>query len=129
MRSTAFREADLIVILGARMNYVIGHAAPPRFNRAATIARIEIDPEQLGMSARNVDIPVVGDCRSVLQQLIEAIDGRIADRFAPWRNRLQEGEIAKRTGTGGNDPTDGDIHPLRLCKEVRNLRRGWRRAA
>jgi thiamine pyrophosphate-dependent acetolactate synthase large subunit-like protein len=29
-RSTAFREADLILIVGTRMNYVIGHAAPPR---------------------------------------------------------------------------------------------------
>ena len=66
MRNSAFRDADLIIILGTRMNYVIGHAAPPRFNKDATIARIEIDPEELGMSARNVDIPVVGDCRSVL---------------------------------------------------------------
>src|SRR6516164_2996954 len=123
MRSTAFRDADLIIILGTRMNYVIGHAAPPRFNRDATIARIEIDPEELGMSARNVDIPVVGDCRSVLQQLIETIDGSTADRFAPWRNKLHEGEIAKRAGPGGNYPTDGDIHPLRLCEEVRNFMR------
>ena len=30
-RSTAFREADLILIVGTRMNYIIGHAAPPRF--------------------------------------------------------------------------------------------------
>ena len=34
MRSTAFRDADLIIVLGTRMNYVIGHAAPPRFNAA-----------------------------------------------------------------------------------------------
>ena len=31
-RATAFREADLILIVGTRMNYIIGHAAPPRFN-------------------------------------------------------------------------------------------------
>ena len=80
MRNSAFREADLIIILGTRMNYVIGHAAPPRFNKDAKIARIEIDPEELGMSARNVDIPVVGDCKSVLTQLIDAIDGRTAER-------------------------------------------------
>jgi thiamine pyrophosphate-dependent acetolactate synthase large subunit-like protein len=121
MRNSAFRDADLIIILGTRMNYVIGHAAPPRFNKDATIARIEIDPEELGMSARNVDIPVVGDCRSVLQQLIDAIDGKTADRFAPWRNKLQEGEAAKRAGPGGNYPTDGDIHPLRLCEEIKNF--------
>src|SRR5260221_1982397 len=121
MRSTAFRDADLIIVLGTRMNYVIAHAAPPRFNEKAKIARIEIDSEELGMSARNVDIPVVGDCKSVLQQLIDAVDGRTADRFAPWRQKLADGEAAKRTGAGGNYPTDGDIHPLRLCEEIKNF--------
>ena len=121
MRNSAFRDADLIIILGTRMNYVIGHAAPPRFNKDATIARIEIDPEELGTSARNVDIPIVGDCKSVLLQLIDAIGDKTADRFQGWRQKLADGEAAKRTGPGGNYPTDGDIHPLRLCEEVKNF--------
>jgi thiamine pyrophosphate-dependent acetolactate synthase large subunit-like protein len=29
MRSTAFKEADLIIVLSTRMNYIISHAAPP----------------------------------------------------------------------------------------------------
>ena len=121
MRNDAFREADLIIILGTRTNYVIGHAAPPRFSADAKIARIEIDPEELGLSARNIDIPVVGDCKSVLQQLIDAVDGKTSERFAPWRNKLQEGEAKKRSRAGGNYPTDGDIHPLRLCEEIKNF--------
>src|SRR3984893_16595347 len=118
MRSNAFRDADLIIVLGTRMNYVIAHAAPPRFNKDATIARIEIDPEELGMSARNVDIPVVGDRRSVLQQLIDGVDGKVAERFEGWRKKLAEGEAAKRSP---NYETDGDIHPLRLCEEIKNF--------
>jgi thiamine pyrophosphate-dependent acetolactate synthase large subunit-like protein len=121
MRSTAFRDADLIIILGTRMNYVIGHAAPPRFGANAKIARIEIDAEELGRSARNVDIPVLGDCKSVLEQLIDALPAKTADKFTGWRQKLAEGEAAKRTGPGGNYPTDGDIHPLRLCEEVKNF--------
>ena len=123
MRSTAFRDADLIIVLGTRMNYVIAHAAPPRFNAAAKIARIDIDAEELGMSARNVDIPVVGDCKSVLQQLIDAVDGKTAERFADWRKTLADGEASKRTGIGANYPTDGDIHPLRLCEEIKNFQK------
>ena len=46
MRSTAFRDADLIIVLGTRMNYIISHAAPPRFNAAAKIARIDIDADR-----------------------------------------------------------------------------------
>src|SRR5213592_2390777 len=121
MRSTAFRDADLIIVLGTRMNYVIAHAAPPRFNEKAKIARIEIDSEELGMSARNVDIPVVGDCKSVLQQLLDAVDAKTPERFADWRKVLADGEASKRTRAGGNYPTDGDIHPLRLCEEIKNF--------
>jgi thiamine pyrophosphate-dependent acetolactate synthase large subunit-like protein len=121
MRSTAFRDADLIIVLGTRMNYVIGHAAPPRFGANAKIARIEIDAEELGRSARNIDIPVLGDCKSVLEQLIDALGPNTADKFAGWRQKLAEGEAAKRTGPGGNYPTDGDIHPLRLCEEIKNF--------
>ena len=57
MRSSAFRDADLIVVLGTRMNYIIGHAAPPRFGGNATIARIDIDPDEIATAARFVDIP------------------------------------------------------------------------
>jgi thiamine pyrophosphate-dependent acetolactate synthase large subunit-like protein len=121
MRNDAFREADMIIILGTRTNYVIGHAAPPRFSKDAKIARIDIDPEEMGTSARNIDIPVVGDCKSVLQQLCEAVDARTAERFQPWRQKLADGEARKRMRAGGNYPTDGDIHPLRLCEEIKNF--------
>jgi thiamine pyrophosphate-dependent acetolactate synthase large subunit-like protein len=121
MRNDAFREADLILILGTRTNYVIGHALPPRFPADAKVARIDIDPEEMGLSARNIDIPVVGDCKSVLQQLCEAVDARTADRFQPWRQKLADGEARKRARPGGNYPTDGDIHPLRLCEEIKNF--------
>ena len=99
MRNDAFRDADLIIILGTRMNYVIGHAAPPRFSADAKIARIEIDPEELGTSARNVDIPVVGDCKSVLQQLIDAVDAqdrRPLPGLAAEAGRRRGGEAHRR---------------------------------
>jgi thiamine pyrophosphate-dependent acetolactate synthase large subunit-like protein len=121
MRNDAFREADLIIILGTRTNYVINHALPPRFSAAAKTARIDIDPEEMGNSARNIDIPVVGDCKSVLQQLCEAVDTKTADRFQAWRQKLADGEAKKRMRAGGNYPTDGDIHPLRLCEEIKNF--------
>jgi len=121
MRNDAFREADLIIILGTRTNYVIGHALPPRFSADAKVARIDIDPEEMGNSARNIDLPIVGDCKSVLQQLLEAVDGKTADRFQPWRQKLADGEAKKRLRAGGNYPTDGDIHPLRLCEEIKNF--------
>ena len=123
MRSSAFRDADLIIVLGTRMNYIIGHASPPRFGPNAKIARIDISPEEISSAARYVDIPIVGDCKMVLEQLIDGIKGKVnADTYKAWRQKLAEGEAAKRSSAGANKyAEDGDIHPVRMLEEVRNF--------
>ena len=125
MRSSAFKDADLILIIGTRMNYIIGHAAPPRFAANATIARIDIDADEIASSPRKVHIGIVGDCKAVLQQLLAAMPGRVnAGNFAPWRKTLGEGEAAKRKETGGGMSMNATpIHPLRLCEELKNFMR------
>src|ERR1700704_2316676 len=124
MRSTAFKDADLIIVLGTRMNYIISHAAPPRFNAAAKIARIDIDATEIATAARKVDIGIVGDCRSVLNQLRAGLGkGKVSpDRFKDWRKTLADGAEAKLKAPGANKyAEDGDIHPLRLCEEIANF--------
>ncbi|MEM7405664.1 MAG: thiamine pyrophosphate-binding protein [Pseudomonadota bacterium] len=122
-RSTAFREADLIIVLGTRMNYVIGHAAPPRFNGDAKIVRIDIDPTELDTSPRALDLGVVGDVRTVLGQLLEATRGTIApEQYVAWRERLR-GRNQTKAAEQEQIISSGDtpIHPLRLCKEIRDF--------
>ncbi|HEY0182637.1 MAG TPA: thiamine pyrophosphate-binding protein [Rhodopila sp.] len=123
MRSGAFRDADLIIVLGTRMNYIIGHASPPRFGPTAKIARIDVDPTEIGAAARYVDIPIVGDCKAVLGQLLQGIKGRInPDQYAGWRKQLADGEAAKRSSAGANKlQEDGDIHPVRMLEAVRDF--------
>ncbi len=123
MRSTAFREADLIIVVGTRMNYIISHAAPPRFNAAAKIARIDIDADEIATAPRKIDIGIVGDCKMVLRQVLSAANGHFdKDRFAAWRKKLADGEAAKRMAPDANQPRDDvPIHPLRLCDEIKNF--------
>ncbi len=123
MRSGAFRDADLIIVLGTRMNYIIGHASPPRFGPAAKIARIDVDPAEIAAAARYVDIPIVGDCKAVLGQLLQGIKGRITpDKYAAWRKTLADGEATKRSAAGANKyAEDGDIHPVRMLEAVRDF--------
>ena len=125
MRSGAFKDADLIIVLGTRMNYIIGHASPPRFGPSAKIARIDIDPAEIAAAARYVDIPIVGDCKAVLGQLLQGIKGRITpDNYTGWRKQLADGEVAKRSSAGANKLVeDGDIHPVRMLEAVRDFAR------
>jgi thiamine pyrophosphate-dependent acetolactate synthase large subunit-like protein len=122
-RATAFREADLILVLGTRMNYIIGHASPPRFNQAAKVVRIDIDPGEIATSPRRLDVGVVADAKVALAQLTVAARGRVSpDRFAAWRDRLRgqnRSKLDEQETILGNDATP--IHPLRLCRELRDF--------
>jgi len=118
MRSTAFRDADLILVLGTRMNYIISHAAPPRFNAAAKIARIDIDSAEIATAARKVDIGIVGDCKMVLNQVLAGMKGRVdPDRYREWRDTLARGAREKQSAPS-KIPEGGEIHPLTLCDEI-----------
>ncbi len=120
-RNTGFREADLIIVLGTRINYVIGHLAPPRFNAAAKLIQVDIDATEIGHN-RPADVGIVGDARAVLRQFLEVADRIDAKRYAPWREHLAEVERSKRADAEQAMSTDQQpIHPLRLCKEVRDF--------
>jgi acetolactate synthase-1/2/3 large subunit len=121
-RSTAFREADLAMVIGTRLNYVIGHLAPPRFSADAKLIQVDVNPAEIGHN-RPADVGIVGDARTVLGQLLAAADGRLDPRrYAAWREHLAGVEAAKQEGAERAMGTDQrPIHPLRLCKEVRDF--------
>lgn len=122
-RATAFREADLILIVGTRMNYIIGHAAPPRFNADAKLVRIDIDAEEIATSPRHLDVGIVADAKIALAQLTTAIRNRVTPTsFVAWRDRLRgqnRSKLDEQESILSNDATP--IHPLRLCRELRDF--------
>jgi thiamine pyrophosphate-dependent acetolactate synthase large subunit-like protein len=121
-RATAFRESDLILVIGTRINYVIGHLAPPRFNAAAKLIQVDIDSTEIGHN-RPAEVGIVGDARAVLRQFLDAVDGKVdSSRFSSWRDHLANVEQLKRHDAEQAMSTDQQpIHPLRLCKEVRDF--------
>ena len=121
-RSTAFKDADFVLVVGTRLNYVFSHGKPPRFAQHAVFARIDIDPAE-ATSNQRVDISVIGDARAVLAQLTAASREKISiEAFASWRQTLSD--IEKKRAPAAERALSTDqmpIHPLRLCKEVRDF--------
>lgn len=122
-RAAAFRDADLILVVGTRMNYIIGHAAPPRWNANAKIVRIDVDPIEVAASPRQLAVGAVADARTAFAQLTAAIKGKVSpSTYEAWRERLRARNVqktaeAEQTLSNPASP----IHPLRLCKEVRDF--------
>jgi len=121
-RSTAFAEADVLVVVGTRLNWIVQFGRPPRFGAGAKVIHVDIDPGQLGLN-RRVDVPIVGDARAVLEQLAAEAKGTIDPRHhAAWVSKLKAVDTEKGAEAEKHMSTDQTpIHPLRLCKEVRDF--------
>src|SRR5215467_15315264 len=120
-RATAFREADLVFVIGTRLNYVIDYGRPPRIAEGARMIQVDIEPLELART-RDVDVGIAGDARAVLAQLVAAAEGRLAGRFGRWTAYLAELNEEKRLDAErGLATAQVPIHPLRLCREVRDF--------
>jgi acetolactate synthase-1/2/3 large subunit len=86
----AMQEADLLIALGTRFDdRVTGRLGG--FAPEASIIHVDVDPAELG-KIRRPDVPIVGDCRQVITEIVKALrataaDGPHPDRV-PWRSRL-----------------------------------------
>lgn len=122
-RAAAFKDADLILVVGTRMNYIIGNAAPPRWNASAKIVRIDIDPVEIASAPRKLDVGVVADAKIAFGQLTEAIKGKVTPAtYEGWRERLRARNVQKMAEAEQSlSNNQSPIHPLRLCKEVRDF--------
>jgi thiamine pyrophosphate-dependent acetolactate synthase large subunit-like protein len=120
-RTSAFKDADLVMVIGTRLNYVISHAKPPRFAKTAKIIRIDIDPEEIAGS--DIDLGITADAATALQQLVSTIAGQISSTtFSAWRQTLATIEQKRRQESEVQISTsDMPIHPLRLCREIRDF--------
>src|SRR5216117_1902770 len=123
-RAKAFAEADVLLAVGTRFNYVLQFGRPPRFAAGLKVIHVDVNPSQLGWN-RRVDVPIVGDARAVLEQLAAEALGRIdRGRYASWVSKLRTLDAEKAAEMDKQMRTDQvPIHPLRLCKEVRDFLR------
>ena len=123
-RAKAFAEADVVLAVGTRFNYVLQFGRPPRFAADLKVIHVDVNPGQLGWN-RRVDVPIVGDARAVLTQLAAEARGTIErGRYAAWVSRLRALDAEKAAEMDKQMSTDQvPIHPLRLCKEVRDFLR------
>jgi acetolactate synthase-1/2/3 large subunit len=88
---TSMQKSDLLITLGARFDdRITGKVST--FAPEAKIIHVDIDPAEQG-KVRRPDVPIVGDCRLVIEELIKAIrdllagGGAQADTSA-WKSRV-----------------------------------------
>ncbi|HZO80287.1 MAG TPA: thiamine pyrophosphate-binding protein [Candidatus Binataceae bacterium] len=121
-RSMAFREADVVLVIGARANSMLSFLRPPRFSPAARFINVNLDGKEIGHN-RGVELGIIGDAKLVLRQLTEEANGRFNPRHeSPWVAQLAAKHRSNQERSAPLLHSDAvPIHPLRLCREVRDL--------
>jgi len=114
----AMQRADVIVALGARFDdRVTGQLST--FAPGATIIHADIDPAEIGKN-RAVDVPIVGDAKEVILELIAAVAieqtvGGPGDLTAWW---AELDEIRETFPLGYDWPSDGSLSPQYVIQRL-----------
>ena len=72
-RSTALRGADVVLILGARLNWILHFGEAPKWNPAVKIIQVDISAEELGKNNGDPALAVIGDINVVTSQINTAL--------------------------------------------------------
>ena len=72
-RSTALKEADVVLILGARLNWILHFGDAPKWNAAAKLIQVDISAEEIGQNQGNAELGIVGDLTVVVSQLTQSL--------------------------------------------------------
>jgi acetolactate synthase-1/2/3 large subunit len=109
----ALQKADLIVALGARFDdRVTGKLSS--FAPGATIVHADVDPAEISKN-RVADVPIVGDAREVISELIASYEAETAigrldpERLMDWWTQLDR--VRKTYPLGWETPADGSLAP------------------
>ena len=118
---TSMQKADLLIALGSRFDdRVTGKVGA--FAPDAKIIHADIDPAELG-KVRRPDVPIVGDCRLVIEELVKAVrdlGGAAAqpDR-GPWLEQIRDWQ--KRYPLHYEQSFDGDeLKPQYVLEQLRD---------
>jgi acetolactate synthase-1/2/3 large subunit len=114
----ALQKADLLIALGTRFDdRVTGKL--DTFAPGALIVHADIDPAEISKN-RRADVPIVGDCREVIADLVAAVraeheQGRRPD-LTGWRTQLNSWKDTYPLGF--DEPGDGTLAPQHVIRRI-----------
>jgi oxalyl-CoA decarboxylase len=126
-RSFVLPEADVVLLIGARLNWLLSHGKGKTWGGKSSkdwggqkFIQVDISPQEADSNVR-IDAPVVGDIPSVVAALLREA-GSLPKPPAEWVNAIDERKnknIAKMAETLAKDPSPMNFHSaLNVVKDV-----------
>ena len=126
--NTAVCNTDCLIAVGARFDDRVTGRIADFAPKAKTIIHMDIDPSSISKNV-HVDIPIVGDIKSVLQDMLAIVRSResIGKRkatWAQWHQQILQWKREKPLYENGNHKERDSVSPLHVIEEMHNLTKG-----
>jgi oxalyl-CoA decarboxylase len=118
-RSLALAKADVVMLVGARLNWLLGHGEAPQWSPEATFIQVDIEASELD-SNQPIAAPLVGDVGSVMAALTQRAEPGWIAAPAGWREEL--GTHKARNLASMRKRLAEDAHPMRFYGALRAVR-------
>ena len=82
------READVVMMLGKRLDYTLNYGGSPPFARDVKIIVVDPSPAEIGR-ARSADVGILGDVGRVVSQLLDEASARVWAERSDWVSALR----------------------------------------
>lgn len=120
-RSLALGRADVVMLLGARLNWLLGHGHSPLWSRDCRFVQVDISAQEMD-SNRPIAAPVAGDIDSTMAALLAALRPGLLEPRAAWLEELDATRSRNRelmAARLANDAVPMDFHSaLRAIRDV-----------
>ncbi|KAF2240456.1 hypothetical protein BU26DRAFT_497746 [Trematosphaeria pertusa] len=92
-RSTALKGADVVLILGARLNWILHFGDEPKWDSNVKLIQVDISAEEIGKNNGNAELGIVGDINVVVPQLLTLLTGYRYNPASPYIQALQVSKV------------------------------------
>jgi len=115
------RDADVVLLLGRKQDFVIGFCRPPHVAADARIIQIDPSPMEIGRN-RGAAVGIVGDVTSVLEQLTQEASNHTWNEL-PWIEELRAVRAAQAEWAEKLAQPKTPMHALFVHKTIQSILR------
>jgi oxalyl-CoA decarboxylase len=120
-RSLALRRADVVLLVGARLNWLLGHGDAPQWNPHAKFIQIDIAAAEMD-SNQPIAAPLVGDIGSVMETLLDRCKPCQITVASEWREELSARSAQNVAKMAGRLEAARTAHPMKFLGALQAIR-------
>ena len=124
-RSFVLAETDVVMIVGARLNWLLSHGKGKTWGAPKQFIQIDISPTEIDSNVA-IAAPVIGDIGSCMSAMLAGIGSGFSKPSAEWTGAIaerKEKNMVKMAATLAKDPSPMNYHSaLRAIRDVLKTR-------